>query len=140
MVYETEEQAVRAWVSEMNAIPTSVIEKLLDAGEEISEITPYKDGEEPYAFLPVWGWMWTFGDGIDEEWATGEYLGPHIQEMADCGFRLYQSEDFRLIFGIDGAGYDFYEAHWIPLYRARGLKWHKEVEESEDHAETHQTV
>ena len=23
---------------------------------------------------------------------------------------------------IDGAGYDFYEAHWIPLYNKRGLK------------------
>lgn len=27
------------------------------------------------------------------------------------------------------SGYDFYEAHWIPLYEARGLKWHKESEE-----------
>ena len=44
--------------------------------------------------------------------------------MADCGFRIYEQEDYGYIFGIDGAGYDFYEAHWIPLYKARGLKWH----------------
>lgn len=47
--------------------------------------------------------------------------------MADCGFRIYESDDFGgYIFGIDGAGYDFYDAHWIPLYKARGLRWHKE--------------
>ena len=27
-------------------------------------------------------------------------------------------------------GYDFYENHWIPLYKARGLQWHEtETEE-----------
>ena len=76
-------------------------------------------------WLPMWGTLWTFGDSIDEEWANGEYLGPHLQEMADCGFRIYEQEDFGLIFGIDGCGYDFYESHWIPLYKARGLKWHE---------------
>lgn len=28
--------------------------------------------------------------------------------------------------GIDGAGYDFYESHWIPLYTVRGLEYHSE--------------
>ena len=32
---------------------------------------------------------------------------------------------FGYFFGIDGAGYSFYEEHWIPLYKARGLQWHK---------------
>ena len=45
--------------------------------------------------------------------------------MADCGFRIYQSEDYGYVFGIDGAGYNFYEAHWIPLYKARGFQWHE---------------
>ena len=78
--------------------------------------------------LPMWGMLWSFGDSIDEEWANGEHLGPHLQEMADCGFRIYEQEDYGLIFGIDGCGYDFYEEHWIPLYKARGLHWHKEGE------------
>ncbi len=86
-----------------------------------------EDFEVQYdSWLPMWGTMWTFGDQIDEEWVTGEYLGPHLQEMADCGFRIYEQEDLGLVFGIDGAGYDFYEAHWLPLYKARGLHWHKE--------------
>lgn len=77
--------------------------------------------------LPMWCTLWSFGEQIDEEWARGTFCESHLQEMADLGFRLYETEDFGLVFGIDGAGYDFYEAHWIPLYKARGLKWHKET-------------
>ena len=51
--------------------------------------------------------------------------------MADCGFRIYESEEFGYFFGIDGAGYSFYEEHWIPLYKQRGLQWHKTDEETE---------
>lgn len=87
---------------------------------DLDDLEAERDG-----WLPMWGTLWTFGDSIDEEWANGEYLGPHLQDMADCGFRIYEQEDFGLIFGIDGCGYDFYESHWIPLYKARGLKWHE---------------
>lgn len=44
--------------------------------------------------------------------------------MSDCGFRVYQHEEWGFFFGIDGAGYDFYSEHWIPLYKRRGLRWH----------------
>ena len=70
-------------------------------------------------FLPMWGTMWAFDSNFDTEW-----LEENLQLMANCGFRIYESEDYGYIFGIDGAGYDFYEAHWIPLYKARGLMWH----------------
>jgi hypothetical protein len=75
--------------------------------------------------FPMWGTMWALTDPTDIEWANGEYLGPNLQEIADCGFRIYQSDDFGILLGIDGAGYDFYESHWIPLYKARGLHWHE---------------
>lgn len=93
-------------------------------------VTLHKDDFEVErdGFLPMWGTLWSFGDSIDEEWANGEHIGPHLQEMSDCGFRIYEQEDYGLIFGIDGCGYDFYEEHWIPLYKARGLHWHKEEE------------
>lgn len=71
--------------------------------------------------LPMWGTMWTFGDMMDDVWLEED---KGLQLMADCGFRIYHQEDFGYIFGIDGAGYDFYEAHWVPLYKARGLRWH----------------
>lgn len=75
--------------------------------------------------FPMWGTMFSFKDGIDEEWINGKYLGPHLQEVADCGFRIYDSEDFGILLGIDAAGFNFYEAFWIPLYKIRGLNWHK---------------
>lgn len=80
---------------------------------------------EDYGGLPMWGTMWAFGDSCDNWWLENGGL----QLMADCGFRIYEQEDYGYIFGIDGAGYDFYESHWIPLYKARGLHWHKKEEE-----------
>lgn len=77
-------------------------------------------------YFPMWSTLWTFGERIDEEWLTGKYGKSHLQEVADLGFRIYESDDFGILLGIDGAGYDFYEAHWIPLYKLRGLRWHKE--------------
>ena len=81
---------------------------------------------QDYARFPMWGTMWSFSCSFDEDWARS-----HLEEMAACGFRLYESEDYGLIFGIDAAGFDFYEAFWIPLYKARGLRWHDEAEEKE---------
>lgn len=75
--------------------------------------------------LPMWGTLWSFDDPCDQWW-----LENNMEKMAACGFRIYQSEDYDYIFGIDGAGYDFYESHWIPLYKARGLCWHENQEES----------
>ena len=80
---------------------------------------------EKYDLLPIWGTMWSFGDSCDNYWLENEN---GIQAMSECGFRIYEHEEFGYFFGIDGAGYDFYEAHWVPLYKARGLKWHDEKE------------
>ena len=97
----------------------------LDNGETLTtsaeEVEVQRDD-----FLPMWGTLWAFSDSCDNYWI--EELGG-LQAMANCGFRVYEQEDYTYIFGIDGAGYDFYEAHWIPLYEARGLKWHNEAEE-----------
>lgn len=93
----------------------------LDSGEQIDLV---KDNFEVeyYDYLPIWSTMWAFNCILDNYWLSdgGLYL------MADCGFRIYEQEDYGYIFGIDGCGYDFYEAHWIPLYKARGLHWNKE--------------
>jgi hypothetical protein len=75
--------------------------------------------------LPMWGTMWSFGDGADDYWLTDM---DGLQKMAECGFTIFYSEEFGYFFGIDGCGYSFFEEHWIPLYKARGLHWHKEEE------------
>ena len=78
-------------------------------------------------YLPMWGTMWSFGDSCDDWWLEEDN---GIELMSQCGFRIYESEEFGYFFGIDGAGYDFYAEHWIPLYKARGLQWHEmETEE-----------
>lgn len=78
--------------------------------------------------LPMWGTMWSFGDSVDDWWLEED---DGIALMSECGFRIYESDEFGYFFGIDGAGYNFYDAHWIPLYKARGLQWHDPVAEQE---------
>lgn len=92
----------------------------LDSGEEIktAEDCCFVIHDD---FLPVWGTLWTFGEKIDTRWLDDPSAR---RAMANCGFRIYEQEDFEYVFGIDGAGYDFYEQHWTPLYQARGLQWH----------------
>lgn len=127
MIFTTKKDAVAAWVREFNAIPTEVVIKLWEASgyEDFREVTDRIDEDaEPF---PMWGTMWQFGDSIDEDWLDGQSGEDGIQIMSDLGFRIYESEDFGHVFGIDGAGYDFYEQHWIPLYEARGLHWHNEA-------------
>lgn len=96
----------------------------LDDGETIT--TEGFDLErEDYDRFPMWGTMWSFSCSFDEDWALS-----HLEEMAACGFRLYESEDYGLVFGIDGCGYSFMDTHWVPLYKARGLKWHDKEEQN----------
>ena len=129
MKYDTLTEACHAWVDSFNEIPVSAAEKLWDASDyaDFEEITPYDDDwdEDLESQFPMWSTMWSFSDPCDKEWANGEHLGPHLKEMMDCGFRIYESEDFGTVFGIDGAGYSFFDEHWIPLYKARGLHWHE---------------
>ena len=81
-----------------------------------------KDFEVEYEYLlPVWGTMWSFHDTCDIRWLEN---GNGLETMSECGFRIFESEEVGHFFCIDGAGYDFMEAHWIPLYKARGLQWH----------------
>ncbi len=140
----TIKDATERWVHEMNAIPQNIIEKLMNIGDEdIYEDGRYHiqldndswtdaerdDFEVEYDdALPMWGTMWSFGDSADDWWLEE---GNGIKIMSECGFRIYESDEFGYFFGIDGAGYDFYDAHWIPLYKARGLQWHDPVAEQE---------
>lgn len=96
-----------------------VIKIKLDNGKEV-ETSRDDISREEDSYFPMWGTMWQFGDSIDDWW-----LKEHLEEMAECGFRIYEHDEWGYFFGIDGAGYDFYEAHWIPLYEKRGLKWHE---------------
>lgn len=99
----------------------------LDRGENIT--AGKDDFELDYdTVLPMWGTLWAFGDSCDDHWLEDE---DNIRLMSECGFRIYENDEWGYFFGIDGCGYDFYEAHWIPLYKVRGLRWHDPKTEKE---------
>lgn len=92
-------------------------------GEDEDKIVNYpinevsrREPEGEYG-LPMWGTMWLL---------EANYWSDHVQELSDSGFTVYELEDLgQLVVGIDGAGYDFYEAHWNKLYDKMGYTWHE---------------
>lgn len=76
------------------------------------------------SWLPMWGYLWN-PENLDEEW-----IKENLDIVSAYRFRIFESEEVGILLGIDGAGYDFFEAHWIPLYKARGLQWHTETEQN----------
>lgn len=120
----TVSEAAHKWVNGFNAIPRGMIEQLMrNHPDDWTELTIMDEEQENYYtdLLPMWGTMWSFGDACDDYWL--EKLNG-IEIMSKCGFRIYEHDEFGYFFGIDGAGYDFYTEHWIPLYKKRGLQWH----------------
>ena len=125
MMYDSIREAATEWVNGFNAVPVAVVEKLMRLDpDEVREITPGRRDEDAN-YLPMWGTMWSFGDSADDSWLEEE---DGLELMAECGFRIYEQEDFGYLFGIDGAGYSFMDEHWIPMYKARGLRWHEKEE------------
>ena len=85
----------------------------------------YHDCEDYYyktvPKIPMWRWVFVPDDPTDQWWVKN-----NAQEIYEkCGIVVYETEEIGVYFGINGADYGFYEAHWLPLYRLRGLKWHE---------------
>lgn len=120
--FKTIREATQAWVREWNCIPTEAV-KIIFEYEKANNMENYmltSPSEHLHGYPISWGTMFTFGESLDEEWALKN------KEIFDkCGIVAYYSDTLGVVFGIDGGGYDFYEDHWIPLYKARGLKWHE---------------
>jgi hypothetical protein len=80
----------------------------------------------------MWGSMFIVNDSVDKrrikallkpvEDEEDELYGS--QEVGDTGISAFEI-DGELVLGINGAGYDFYEQHWTPLYNALGYEWHE---------------
>ena len=71
--YHKLKEATQQWAKEFNSIPQSIVIKLHQSGDDVHEITPLaKDDEgnevESYSFLPMWGYMWSFDNGLDNAW------------------------------------------------------------------------
>lgn len=68
--------------------------------------------------------MWNTWFEPSDSWIWEE-IDSRAIEVAVFGFTLIYRDGWFWGLGIDGAGYDFYEAHWIPLYDLLGLTWHE---------------
>ena len=63
--------------------------------------------------------MWSTAFWFEGNRLMYEFVEQEQERINDIGFSiLYDGADgdVPLALGIDGAGYDFYEAHWRPLY------------------------
>ena len=79
-----------------------------------------------YAYPTGWGTLFNPKTG---SWNDEEWIKEHAREIsAKCNVFIFENDDLGVLIGIDGGGYDFYEAHWIPLYLLRGFTWHEKEE------------
>lgn len=66
--------------------------------------------------FPSWAYLW-----YPDSWDGPNQL-KEAKILSEAGFVVYRSpkiaEHFGLLYGIEGAGYDFFSRHWVPL-RAR---------------------
>jgi hypothetical protein len=115
---KTEREAAELWITrDFSAIPTSFVARAFKDNPEDLELLAGELDE----WLPIWGTMFHPDDPFDEDW-----IRMNAEQVAEeCGLIVYDAEDIGILLGIDGGGYDFYEVHWIPLYRLRGLRWHR---------------
>ena len=112
---KTIEDATHYWIeTQLDSIDADMLKDLDDAYGNVVLLA----GEPEYDKFPMWGTMWSFKDSCDTQW-----LIDNSDKMAELGFSIYDTP-YGYFFGIDGAGYDFFFQHWIPLYKARGLRWH----------------
>lgn len=127
--YKTIDKCTRRWVDGFDEIDIEMLENLVELGD-LQEVTVFdmsSDAETDSLGGEIL-FVWQFHDPCDTYWIE-EQNG--VEALSQCGFRVYYSEQFGYFFGIDGCGYDFYLAHFIPLYKARGLKWHDVEDEIE---------
>ena len=115
------------------------VERLVESFSGISQewvkTMAEKNGDEFYGIM--WGTMWIVNNSVDitniekllkpVEDEDDEMHG--YEEIGETGIYAFKIAD-DLVLGINGAGYDFYDAHWIPLYDALGLQWHEKEKES----------
>ncbi len=140
-------KACEEWVKEWSFIPTRLLEIAYgETSDDIEIIAPaledykkeyikdgycYRDGDcescryescrdsyfENVPKIPARGYIFTPKEEIDRKW-----LKACAEIIADwCGVIVYYTEEIGYYVGINGAGYDFYDALWIPLYTLRGF-------------------
>lgn len=128
--YKTVEDCTHFWINDWwSMLDSSLITELgdwyehwdfrgIDRSDDESEDDGWGDGLA-YLDVPMWNTWFQPDERLDLE-----FIEAHQKEVAELGFTLIYHDDELWGLGVDGAGYDFYDAHWIPLYKLRGFEWH----------------
>ena len=67
----TIKEAAEKFVSEMNTVPTTMIQKLMDCDPDSwEEVTVFQNDDELDDTLPMWNTMWSFDDWTDNYWLS----------------------------------------------------------------------
>ena len=86
--------------------------------ENNSEFDDYMWGDWQDYNYPMWGYVF----GCDRFYIDSDYMD--VDKLYELGIGVLDHDTGYYLF-ISGAGYDFYEAHWIPLFKKLG--WIEEV-------------
>lgn len=142
----TRMDAAKKWVDEcFSDIPYALMERAYkESFEDIEVIGPtqeyfaetkkddYPDADEDDLYeawrdenpeFPMWGWVFLPKESIDQDW-----IEENANAVSDLGFTVFSTEELGVYLGINGAGYNFHDHHWLPLYNLRGLQWHNTEE------------
>lgn len=85
----------------------------------------WEQEQEDGDYYPMWGTLFECNDSY-----IADRILENVKGVQSIGFIILDDfEELNVCLGVNGAGYDFYEAHWIPLYDLLGLHWHKEDSE-----------
>lgn len=134
--YKTEAECARKFFNDkFDCFPALDLSNMLSGWYEKWNFEGIMDDEDAYedesdvdtygiTHYPMWG-TWFIPRGFMADWILD-----HKEDVARCGITLIFDDDGSLFaIGIDGAGYSFFDEHWVPLYRAFGCKWHDEEPE-----------
>lgn len=85
------------------------------------EYDDYLYGDFADTNYPMWGWVFA----CDSFWTDSDYM--NVDKLHRLGIGVLEDAEGNQYLFISGAGYDFYDAHWIPLFKEVG--WIKEIAE-----------
>ncbi len=106
--------------------PSEACGEGLELPEEFIEWVTTTTGFDSWKWDREWYPMWSTLWQCDRFYIDSEYC--NVDTLYDMGIGVIDFEDYYYLF-ICGAGYDFYSAHWVKLFKHIG--WIKEEETEE---------
>lgn len=108
---------------DFNCISLCLLEKAYpDLYEHVIHPDNYDFENEEEPLYPMWNTLFEAKDQT-----MSDILLEKVDDLHKIGIHLMQVDETYVMMFIMGAGYSFYDSHWIPLYRDV-LQWIKETD------------